>query len=251
MNLGQLRTVVCSNLNKTDGDPDAFNIGGVDLLNLAINNARRVAQGLHDFERFKCLVDVVIDGVAGGELDTAYLHGGDAEDDLVEIYTIMEVGSYDETTGEFASGTFTTYDNLKVRQRSMELSEYDPDIRYPGDWTPPRGIRPNYVILGDRIFSQPLGESGEESTVGLYVVRYMGDVPSMEEDNSDFEDWFMKKGGQWLQWQTIIELNHISKDFVFRQEGNLPPPEKMAALCWDAVLKADTYQFSQLPEGHL
>lgn len=249
MQLGKLRSVIAAMLER---DISEFQLAdGTDLLNLAINNAQRVAQNSHDFERSKVLVDLVIDEVAGGDLDTAYLHGGSAEDDVVEINTIMEIGVWNSVNTDICARPWVTYDELKVRIKAQSGDLYDPEFRYPSDATATSmASRAGFVVRGNSLFLASPGTAGTTQTIGLYVSRYFGDVPDGEE-YGDFENWLMKKGGTWLQWQTIIELNHLNKHFVYRQEGNLPPPEKMAAAAWDALLKADCYQFNKLPEGHL
>lgn len=224
---------------------------GVDLLNEAINNAQRVAQNAHDFERSKVLVDLVIDEVAGGDLDNAYLHGGDVEADAVEIITIMEIGTWNDANTDICELSWLSYDESKQRNRSGAGSEYDPETRYPGDDTTLRRYHsPYFIVRGGTVLLASPGTSGTEQTIGLYVCKYFGDMPDPDE-NPEYENWLMKKGGVWLMWQAIVELNHINKHFVFRQEGNLMPPEKRAAEAWDALIKADTYQFNKMPEGHL
>ena len=55
---------------------------------------------------------------------------------------------------------------------------------------------------------------------GVIVVEMM--------PGSDTSDIWLTKGAQYLMWAGIVEINHLAKEFVFRQEGNLPPPEKLA-----------------------
>ena len=51
---------------------------------------------------------------------------------------------------------------------------------------------------------------------------------------------WLSYGAQFLQWGAIVQLNHLYKRYVFRQEGNLPPPEKLrdeglqSFIAWDA-----------------
>lgn len=46
-------------------------------------------------------------------------------------------------------------------------------------------------------------------------------------DVDSTSDTWTEYAAQYLQWGAIVHLNHLFKHFVFRQEGNLPPPEKL------------------------
>ena len=52
-------------------------------------------------------------------------------------------------------------------------------------------------------------------------------------------------GAQYLQWAAIVELNHLFKHFVYRQEGNLPPPEKLRDEALEKFVMWDAYRFEQ------
>lgn len=61
------------------------------------------------------------------------------------------------------------------------------------------------------------------------------------------EDIWTTQGAQYLIWGTVVLLNHRFKHFVYRQEGNLPPPEKLrdeglqSLITWDSA-KFDLYR---------
>jgi hypothetical protein len=46
-------------------------------------------------------------------------------------------------------------------------------------------------------------------------------------------------GAEFLMWKAIVEGNYIFEQFVFRQEGALPPPEKQAEAAFRALLDWD------------
>lgn len=50
---------------------------------------------------------------------------------------------------------------------------------------------------------------------------------------------------QYLQWGAIVHLNHLFKHFVFRQEGNLPPPEKLRDEGLEAFKSWDAFRYEQ------
>jgi hypothetical protein len=51
----------------------------------------------------------------------------------------------------------------------------------------------------------------------------------------------LKHGHDFLFWQAIVELNHTTKTFVYRQEGNVMPPEKLAGLAYATLKDLDNY----------
>ena len=62
---------------------------------------------------------------------------------------------------------------------------------------------------------------------------------------SDTGGIWLSKGSQYLLWAGIVEVNHLCKEFVFRQEGNLPPPEKMAEEALEVFRQWDTFKYEQ------
>jgi ribosomal protein S9 len=53
-------------------------------------------------------------------------------------------------------------------------------------------------------------------------------------------DFFLEYGAEFLLWRAIIEGNHMVSQFVPRQEGELPPPEKQADRAWQALIDWDS-----------
>ena len=74
-------------------------------------------------------------------------------------------------------------------------------------------------------------------TDGIAVVEMM--------PGSDTSDVWLTKGAQYLLWGAIVEANHLSKEFVFRQEGNLPPPEKLRDSALEVFLQWDMFKYEQ------
>ena len=63
---------------------------------------------------------------------------------------------------------------------------------------------------------------------------------------ASYEDYFTQHGFNYLIWQGIVEANHISKEFVFRQEGNLAPPEKLAERYLQALITHDLFDLANV-----
>lgn len=89
--------------------------------------------------------------------------------------------------------------------------------------------------------------STSESPAGTYTPQgtWSGTIVVAESTNDVSEDVWLKHGAQYLQWQTIVHLNHLFKGFVFRQEGNLPPPEALAQRGLQALKDWDVFKFEQ------
>ena len=71
--------------------PD-LTINGADLSLLALNNVRRTAEMLHDFEFSRKHVTVTVDAFSGGTLDDAIQEGSPSCD----VKTVIECGIYDD-----------------------------------------------------------------------------------------------------------------------------------------------------------
>lgn len=54
-------------------------------------------------------------------------------------------------------------------------------------------------------------------------------------------DWFLKHGFEYMQWATIVEVNHLLQTFVQRQEGSLSPPEQMRDRAFEAIRALDVW----------
>ena len=75
------------------------------------------------------------------------------------------------------------------------------------------------------------------ASAGIAVVEMM--------PGSDTSDVWLTKGAQYLMWAGIVEVNHLAKEFVFRQEGNLPPPEKLAETALETFRQWDAFKYEQ------
>lgn len=248
MNVGELRRSIAAYLNPdyavnttehpAEPNPYAkFTVGDVDLLLLALNNVRTEAEQLRDFELSKCDVDVAVDGYLGGSLDEGVLHGTDVP---VTIKSVID-GGWRQDSGLLVPVSVMSRDHfLQEQRRIMEQGWSDgPDERYRGD-APSSGpiSSPLTVLLnGNDIGLNPSKTtSGTVYNIELSVYRWLG--PYDNDDDSDFMTDFCQN---YMLWAGIVECNHLVKQFVPRQEGNLPPPDKLKERAWAAVEKWDDF----------
>lgn len=62
---------------------------------------------------------------------------------------------------------------------------------------------------------------------------------------NDVTDIWLRHGAQYLLWAAVIQINHLCKEFVFRQEGNLPPPEKLAEAALENFRQWDSFKYEE------
>jgi hypothetical protein len=83
----------------------------------------------------------------------------------------------------------------------------------------------------------PKGTWTATATAGVAMVEMM--------PGSDTSDVWLTKGAQYLMWGGIVEVNHLAKEFVFRQEGNLPPPEKLRDEALENFRQWDSFRYEE------
>src|SRR5580765_2931389 len=334
MTLLELRSTMAVYLQKTVPD---LTVNGVDLTILALNNVRRKAEMLHDFEFSRRHVTVTVDGLDGGTLDDVIQEGSPT----CEVKTVIECGVYDDGWNIHPLEWTTVAESLE-RQRQVKPG-YPP--RYPTDgsatvvdggmglqriafcgndvWCIPRmqpglfdveieaytfqqdwsatsdsvvvsGVLGGAAMNGSYwpygIFNQralylnflsgapvamdaiwyvpgewkitPIADVGKATGAlanyqvmvattmmpsGTYVGHgtFSGQGIVTAAPGSDTSDVWLSKGSQYLLWAGIVEVNHLCKEFVFRQEGNLPPPQDMADSALETFRQWDSFRYEQ------
>jgi hypothetical protein len=339
MTLLQLRSMMAAYLQKSVPD---LTINGADLTLLALNNVRRTAEMLHDFEFSRKHVTVTLDGMSGGTLEDAIQEGSPT----CEVKSVIECGIYDDNFNVHPVEWTTVSESIE-RQRQMKPG-FGP--RYPTDgeattgcygmdlqriafcgndiWCVPTMDRNQFFDLELEVYTfqqdwtslsdsviveqltSPVNANGSYWPYGIYnqrplylnilygppqalyaiwwdssgewrvtpmadlgkpiVSNYMGmaattmvpgggytpkgtwtatataGVAIVEMmPGSDTSDVWLTKGAQYLLWGGIVEVNHLAKEFVFRQEGNLPPPEKLRDAALETFRQWDAYRYEE------
>lgn len=88
-------------------------------------------------------------------------------------------------------------------------------------------------------------ETTSQSPVGTYTAVGTTGSPVVTDSIASYTNVWTKQGQQYLQWGTICQLNHLYKEFVFRQEGNLPPPEKYRDEGLATLINWDVFRYEQ------
>lgn len=215
----------------------------IDLGLIALNQVREVAEQSNDFNFTRKLLLVSVDGVTGGSLDTAVEYG--TTEPLVEVKTIVDVGTFD-ADGNFRPVEWTTIPDSFNRVRE-DNPRYVP--RYPTDAQAvcgPIGQR-RFTFSGGKVFYFPRTPN-LTIQLGIEAYTFTPDWTSNDvtKDATDVYDGpWNKHGAQYLQWASVIHLNQLFKGFVFRQEGNLPPPQQLADAGLAALQTWDNFMYEQ------
>lgn len=93
---------------------------------------------------------------------------------------------------------------------------------------------PNWVSASTEI----LGDYVDANAITTGVINVSVGVDSRT-------DIWLTYGHEFLLWGVIVHLNHRFKEFVYRQEGNLMPPEKLAAVALENFKLWDSGYFEQ------
>lgn len=236
MTLTQIKAAVAYYLEIAD--PTTLTVAGVDQFLIALNLSRNNAQMNQPFEFTRCLVDVVVDNVTGGDLTTAVLHGMATP---VEIDQILEVGLFDNG-GNLRPVEWTTVGESMEEQR--QDNRY-PLPRYPTDaWlnSNPVGLA-RFVFSADQVYAFPRSTQAFTYNMGLEVYATPGDWVDDDYDD-EFKPW-TTKGSQYLIYNTVILLNQVIREYVGRQEGNLGPPTQLRDDGLNALRNWDILKFEQ------
>jgi hypothetical protein len=202
-----------------NADTSDFDVGSVNLGLVALNQSRNFALLQHDFEFTRELAELTVSSAAGQSLESLVLFD---TTDAVGHKTIVEVGEVVDDV--LVPVEWTTVAESIERQR----------FRVPN-------VESRVVLSGNRVRIFPW----DDQTHRLWFEIYSMPAEWVAADLEDaFEPW-STKGQQFLLWQTIVHLNHLKKEFVFRQEGNLPPPKDLALEGLEVFKQWDTFKYEQ------
>lgn len=238
MTLATLKAVCAAYHKKATAD---LTVNAVDLFLVAVNNARKAAERLHNFEHTRVSATLVVDGVTGGALSGLLLTPLGVYSGLKEITSASRL----HANGSYVPLNFTRADIVNENERSLltqDNSYYDD--RYPSDASfLSSSSDVSLVQRGGSIYFYPRisGAAGTTTEVTIEGFGWLRDYVASDLSSSSATDFFVEHGFDFLQWATIIELNHYFKTFVPRQEGNLSAPEQRKEEAWRSLLLWDSY----------
>ena len=197
------------------------------MILVAANNAMRSGQKRHDFNFLAGSVQVSVDPDTGADWTS-----------LTSVATNLRriEGAFLVQTAGMAPIRWTTRQNLAnevIRSNDRSVSRE----WYPTDAT-------EYVtetialVEGNKVYLHPKPEAA--TTVELTGYTWLTDLAVVGDTN-----FMLEYGFDWVMWQTLVELNYYTKQFVARQEGNLPPPTQMAERAWLDLVQWDDTLFEK------
>lgn len=235
MTLLEIKRMVASYLDIDVGD---LYRNGTDMCLNTINQVRRQAELLNDFEFSRKLVTVSVDGVTGGSLDDAVIYGTAT---AAKVKTVIEMGFFDDA-GNLRPTDWTTVAASLERQRQTTMLYPN---RYPtdGEVQSAASETPYRLTLSNRtIYLFPKNsELTADLTVGIEAYTFHSGWTVMD---STSDDWTVY-GEQYLLWGTVVQLNYRFKEFVPRQEGNLAAPVDLMNAGLEALKQWDLFTFEQ------
>lgn len=239
MKLKDIHKGVAAYLGTTSAD---LTRDGVDLGLLAMNQVRQQAELDHDFEFSRKLVTVSVNGITGGSLEQAVIYG---TTERVSVKTVVDVGLFDEQGNLVATPWTTIEDSLRLQR--AETDRYIP--RYPTDGEALAGGLvggTRFTFAGRNIYVTPkVVDMTYNVGFEAYTFMYDWTDDDLKAVNGDAYEPWSTKGSQYLMWKSITHVNRLYKEFVFRQEGNLPPPDDLADAGLASLVSWDIYTYEQ------
>jgi hypothetical protein len=92
------------------------------------------------------------------------------------------------------------------------------------------------MLNGQRMFIYP------ESTGADVIVHLDANLWARDYTEDNDSDPFLEHGFEYMQWACIVEVNRLLRQFVPRQEGNLPPPIRERDEAKENLINFDIYQ---------
>lgn len=239
MTLREIKGAIAGYLNK---ETEQLKVNSVDLGLMAMNQVRQQAELNNNFEFARKLVTATVDGVTGGSLDDAVFYGTDIG---ATVKSVIDIGLFDDA-GNLRGIRWTTVgDSLNIT-RSDNTPLGLP--RYPTDGQSVSTMQgmSRITLSGTQIMVFPK-EPGQSYNLGIEAYVLMDDwtEADLSNDQQIIGAPWVTVGSQFLLFGSIVHLNHLYKEFVFRQEGNLPPPEKLRDENLEALKTWDIFRYDQ------
>ena len=150
--------------------------------------------------------------------------------------------------GAAMNGSYWPYGIFNQRPLYLNFLDSNPvamdAIWYlPGEWriTPVADIGKVTLSNYQSMVATTMGPGGTYTGHGTFSGQGIVTMAP----GSDTTDIWLRQGSQYLLWAAIVQINHLCKEFVFRQEGNLPPPEKLRDDALETFKQWDSFKYEQ------
>lgn len=239
MKIGQLKTLIAAYLHKeTSTFVKGSGADQVDLLLVALNNARKTAERAHDFAA--CLKGGYYTVGSNGITWTEDITWWDASESRVrKVKNWYLRGTDGIAGGEFGNDTILRATDKDTKARAQAALDYSSSLsvdRFPGTVTTEYDdplLGQTYIIInGHKASLHPRPTSNQIITVDACF--WWPDWTA-----STDEDWFTENGEEYLMLQGIMEANKLVSQFIGNVEGNLPPPTKDVDRALEQLISCD------------
>lgn len=225
-----LKKIIASYGGTTAADvrylPADYVINGIDLCTTALNNAMRTAERLHDFYLATDTATLTVD-TSGTNISSAVLN---------PVGTIKRVQDVmlPIAGGNFIPCEFLTDDAYRMRTLG-QIGRQAYNATATLDDLGVGSTAPFATQNGPLIQLSPADQFTFPVNVRLIVVRFMPELSGDSDTN-----FFTEAASDYLQWQGIVELNRLTKNFTLRtSEGDVAEPMDLAQMAFEALLQWD------------
>lgn len=227
MTFGEMKTAVAAYMTRSQL---GFIEGNLDLLGLAINQARKWCERDHMFELAKVPATTTINLTTGGSLATVYLSDGvtPVSVNLIERAYLSAPGG-----GTFPIDVLSRGAHRRQMRKVLQGVERasDVDALHESGLCGISLVRHGMLLYLVPANATALG-SGPDVTVGLDIVRWMDDYK--DDDDTDF---FLQELHDLLLLRTIYRLN-----FFLKEDDRVNISERAMERMWDSTMKWDASQ---------
>jgi hypothetical protein len=208
--------------------PADFIVNSTDLLALAINNARRVFETLWDFNWSQ--VDALLTIAASGGLLSAATLNPTGSISIKRVQAVLvPISGTDFIPVEFLDDQ-ANLDRIRAqvgRQRYNSSATLD-DLGISSEF-------PYAVQQGQIITLNPAEQFSFPVSAKLNVVKFLSDY-SADADT----DFILTIAPQAIMYQSIVELNRLTKNFSVRpSEGDVSDTMDLAQMAFEGLVKWD------------
>lgn len=196
MSFDQIKAQLAAYMGRSQS---AFIVNGVDLLGMAVNNARKFAERKRHFELARCSVILPsVSTTTGASLSSAVALDGTTP---VAVKAIERAYLTDSSGGQFPIETTSRARyTARVGARYAEVGRLNETIQ--------RADVSYFALvqLGDTVFVAPAPDTNP-FVLTLDVVRWMPEYRLPTD-----EDFFLQHGADFLLYRSILELNFLLKE---------------------------------------
>ena len=234
MTIGEIKDTVAAYLQK---DKSYFVKGSVDLLLVELNNARKQAEVLNQFNAQRELCRITVSPTSGGYLSDAI--DPQENDVYVKDYFTFYI---EQSDGSLSPLVHDPKLNVAVWTKERIQGARDriigsPEMRYPDDRVSVLGRTfPLAVYVnGDQVWLNPT--QSEDKDLLFDAILWMESYSS----DSD-EDWMTQRFSDYLVWAACVNLNMLTLTWTPGLDGNLPPPIKLRDEALNKMIQWDANQ---------